>query len=166
MTGTLTPKQLKTLADSIDEIRRLAVCYKALMKRPLGVTGEIGEYEACRILDLKLCTARTPGYDAISKSSNAKFEIKTRCICDEKKNHGRMPKIDLNKKWDEVLLVLLDEGLKPHEIYEASRRKVQQALTAPGSKSRNIRGQLSVSKFKSIGRRVWPLDSTSKREKY
>ena len=30
------------------------------------------------------------------------------------------------------------------------------ALTAPGSKARNERGALAVSKFKQIGRQIWP----------
>jgi len=55
-----------------------------------------------------------------------------------------------------VLLVLLDEHYNPTEIYEASRPRVTEALTAPGSKARNDRGQLSISKFKSIGRQIWP----------
>jgi len=54
-----------------------------------------------------------------------------------------------------VLLVLLDENLDAKEIYEADRKPVIAALTAPGSKARNERGALAVSKFRSIGRRIW-----------
>lgn len=54
-----------------------------------------------------------------------------------------------------MLLVLLDERYNPTAIYEADRRAVRDALVAPGSRARNERGQLSVSKFKSIGQRIW-----------
>jgi hypothetical protein len=53
-------------------------------------------------------------------------------------------------------LRLGDEEYNPTEIYEADRPAVTEALTAPGSKARNDRGQLSISKFKSIGRQIWP----------
>ena len=49
----------------------------------------------------------------------------------------------------------MDEKLDAYEIYEADRKPVVEALNAPGSKSRNERGALGVSKFKQIGRIVW-----------
>ena len=62
-----------------------------------------------------------------------------------------MGKIDIEKEFDGVLLVLMDEFFDTTVIFEADR----EALVAPGSKSRNLRGALSVSKFKSIGQCVW-----------
>lgn len=55
-----------------------------------------------------------------------------------------------------VLLVLMNEEFETLEIWEAERSVVMQALTAPGSKARNGRGSLAVSKFKQIGKPVWP----------
>ena len=43
-------------------------------------------------------------------------------------------------------------------MHEAGKQDVLLALAAPGSKSRNKRGALSVSKFKSIGKTVWQRD--------
>ena len=40
-------------------------------------------------------------------------------------------------------------------IYEADRPEIEASLKAPGSKARNERGALSVSKFKAIGKLVW-----------
>ena len=54
-----------------------------------------------------------------------------------------------------VLMVLLDHKFDATEIYEAKRSAVVAALNAPGSKARNERGALSVSKFKSIGTLRW-----------
>ncbi len=64
--------------------------------------------------------------------------------------------IKLDQPWNTVLLVLLDERFEPMEIWQAGRRAVTTAIKAPGSKARNERGALAVSRFKSIGRRVWP----------
>jgi hypothetical protein len=68
----------------------------------------------------------------------------------------RVGAIDLDKQWDAVLLVLSDEDYEPIEIYEADRSSVSQALMTPGSRSRNERGQLGVSKFKTIGHKICP----------
>ena len=58
-----------------------------------------------------------------------------------------------------MLLVLLDRNFDATAIYEADRTMVIDALTAPGSKARNERGAMGLSKFKSIGRRIWPKES-------
>lgn len=52
-------------------------------------------------------------------------------------------------------MVLLDHNFDATEIYEAERPAVIAALAAPGSKARNERGALPVSKFKSIGTLRW-----------
>jgi len=54
-----------------------------------------------------------------------------------------------------VMLVLLDQYFDATVIYEADRATVIHALTRPGSKARNERGALAVSKFRSIGRERW-----------
>ncbi len=67
----------------------------------------------------------------------------------------RLGSIDITKDFDAVLMVLLDANFDALEIYEADREAVVAALTAPGSKSRNERGAIGVSKFKAIGRQRW-----------
>jgi hypothetical protein len=54
-------------------------------------------------------------------------------------------------------MVLLDENFEATEIHEADWENVIAALPAPGSRPRNERGALAVSKFRSIAREVWPL---------
>lgn len=54
-----------------------------------------------------------------------------------------------------MLLVLLDENFDATAIYEAERPAVVAELTKPGSRARNERGALGVSKFKSIGVLRW-----------
>ena len=57
-----------------------------------------------------------------------------------------------------VALILMDQDFEPLAIYEADRRAVEKELRRPGSKSRNERGALAVSRFKAIGELVWPSE--------
>lgn len=141
----------------LGEVKQLAREYRELTGRPLGVTGEVAEYEAARLLGLELATVRQPGYDAIRRTPNGeeRLQIKGRCLLPGSKPGQRLGGIKLDKDWDAVLLVLLDEDLDATAMYEADRTAVQAALLAPGSKSRNERGALAVSQFRSIGRSVW-----------
>jgi hypothetical protein len=148
----------KRLLKLLGEVKLLAREYHELTGRPLGVTAEIAEYEATRLLGLKLSPARQPGYDAIrtTPDGDEHVQIKGRCVLTGSRPGQRLGSIDVRKRWDVVLLVLLDENYDPTAIYEANRQAVTDALAAPGSRARNERGQLSLSKFKSIGRRTWP----------
>jgi hypothetical protein len=141
--------------------KKLAQRYRTLTGKPLGVTGEIAEYEAAQLLGLELTLARQAGFDAIERKDGAtrRLQIKGRCMLPGSKPGQRVGSIDISKDWDAVLLVLLDEQLNATAIYEAGRLSVIAALNAPGSKSRNERGAMGVSKFKSIGRLVWKRET-------
>ena len=147
----------------LEQAKELAKRYRRLTGRPLGITGEIGEYEASRLLRVELAEVRQSGYDAVRKtqSGEERIQIKTRCIPADAKPGQRLGRIDLKKEWDTVIVVLLDEDFETTAIFEAGRKEVTAALTAPGSKARNERGALGVSTFKAIGRQVWPKPSSS-----
>lgn len=66
-----------------------------------------------------------------------------------------MGSIDVAREFDGVLLVLLDENFDVIEIYEADRSGVLAVIAAPGSKARNERGALPITKFKAIGQLRW-----------
>ncbi|AOR59401.1 DUF6998 domain-containing protein [Pectobacterium parmentieri] len=138
------------------EVIDLAAKYKKLTGKPLGITGEVAEFYAAKLLNLKLMGARSPGYDAIGSDSR-KIQIKGRCLPDKFKTGQRIGSIRLEHQWDSVILVLMDEFFVVTEMWEADRSMVEAALLAPGSKSRNVRGALSVSKFKQISKKVWPV---------
>lgn len=144
---------LKILA----EAKKLAQRYRVLTGKPLGITGEVAEYEAARILGVTLTPARQAGYDATETHNGQvwRLQIKGRCILDGSKPGQRIGSIDIKKEFDAVLLVLLDGNFEATAIYEAPRDAVIAALKRPGSKSRNERGALGVAKFKSIGRVRW-----------
>lgn len=141
------------------EAKRLAQEYRQLTGKPLGVTGEVAEYEAARILGLRLTPARQAGYDAVEVVSGEerRLQIKGRVILRSGAPAGRLGRIDITKEFDAVLLVLLDEELNAFAIYEADRASVLAALAAPGSRARNERHALSVSKFRSIGHLRWRM---------
>ncbi|WP_306598824.1 hypothetical protein [Geothrix sp. 21YS21S-2] len=140
------------------EAKALAQQYRALTGKPLGITGEVAEFEAARILDLQLTEARQAGYDATETRRGRPFrvQIKGRCILPGAKPGQRLGAIDISKDWDAVLLVLLNEDFEATEIHEALRANVISALEAPGSVARNERHSLGVAKFKSIGTQRWP----------
>jgi hypothetical protein len=148
----------KRLVALLREVKQLAREYYELTEEPLGVTGEIAEYEVARILKLKLSSARQSGYDAIREVNGESelLQIKGRRLTPTSKASQRVGSINLKKEWDIVILVLLDEHYEPTEIYEAGRKAVTAALAKPGSKARNERGSLAVSQFKAVGSRIWP----------
>lgn len=148
------PIKMTTLKRLINEAKKLAKEYRTLTGRPLGITGEVGELCAAEILNLKLSDARCPGYDAIGHDGR-RIQIKTRCLLPGAKPGQRLGKIKLDHPWDSVILILLDEDFEPISIHEAKRDDVEAALLAPGSKARNERGALGLSKFKSISARIW-----------
>lgn len=155
------------MSNSNDEVieilaaaKTLAQRYRTLTGKPLGITGEVAEFEAARLLDLKLVDARQAGYDAIRIENGVphRLQIKGRCVLPGAKPGQRMGSLDITKEFDGVLLVLMDASFNATAIYEADRAPVIAALTAPGSKSRNERGALGITKFKAIGRRIWPVN--------
>ena len=144
------------VAEILRDVKELAAAYYLETGKPLGVTGEVAEFEASRILDLELADPRQEGYDAVRKGKRhpKKIQVKGRRLTRLKTNQ-RIGAISLDHEWDSVMLVLLDEQYEAIEIHEADRHDIEKALGAPGSKARNVRGQLGVSKFKSIGKMVW-----------
>lgn len=138
------------------DAKKLARRYRELTGRPLGITGEVAEYEAARILGLTLTPARQEGYDATEVVDGVRktLQIKGRCVQEGNKASQRLGGIQVSREWDSVLMVLLDHNLDATEIWEADRFPVIQAIEAPGSVHRNG-GALAVSKVKAIGHCRW-----------
>lgn len=153
---------MNEIAEVLAEAKSLARKYRNLTGKPLGITGEVAEFSAAQILGLDLAEARQSGYDAIrhENGSITKIQIKGRCILANAKPGQRVGSIRLDKEWDTVILVLMDEDLEVLSMYEAARQEIKSALLAPGSKARNERGALAVSKFKAIGHEVWSRNRT------
>ncbi len=140
----------------IAEARRLAAEYRRTTGRPLaGISSEVCVHDAIRLLDLEATTG--PGYDAIGRGARAglRIQIKGRTIPASGRSGQRIGQLRLDREWDLVLLVLMDDELEPFEIHEATREAVVEALDE-GKRSR--RGAMSVARFRRIGRLVWNRD--------
>jgi hypothetical protein len=153
----VNPDAVGKIDQLLTTARDLARQYRELTGKPLGITGEVAEFEAARILGLHLAEARQDGYDAIESidSTTRRLQIKGRCLPPGAHRGHQIGKIQRHKPWDAVLLVLLDLEYRATEIIEADRESVLRALDAPGSRARNERGALSVSKFRKIGKVRW-----------
>src|SRR6478752_6589842 len=104
----MSDNALRTL---LEEAKALAKRYRALTGKPLGITGEVAEYEAARLLSLDLAPARQPGYDALENTANGirRLQVKGRCLVGKPKPGQRIGSINIRKEWDATLLVLLNE---------------------------------------------------------
>ncbi len=149
---------MNEILEVLSAAKVLARKYRELTGKPLGITGEVAEFWAASLLGLELARARQSGYDAIriENGIETKIQIKGRCIPPNANLGQRLGRIQLDKEWDTVLLVLMDEDFDVLSIYEAERLAIEQALLKPGSRARNERGALSVRTFKAIGHQVWP----------
>ncbi len=143
----------------IQQAKKVAKQYREITGKPLGITGEVGELTAADLLDLRLTEARQPGYDAIAPDGH-RIQIKTRCVLPGTHSGGRLGRIKLDHEWDTVMLILIDADFEPIAIYEASRADIQRELKNPGSKARNERGALSISKFKAVAHNVWSSENS------
>lgn len=146
---------LRALEPVIRAATELAMEYRRIAGKPLGITGEVGEFHAANLLGWQLAEARQPGYDAVAQDGH-RIQIKARCILEGSRPGQRVGSIKLLHEWDTVALVLMDGNFAPLAIYEAGRADIERELLRPGSKSRNERGELAVAKFKSIASLIWP----------
>ena len=140
----------------IGQARQLAAEYRRTMGKPLpGISNEIAEHDAIRLLNLVPRAEDTGGYDAIDpERDNKRIQIKSRTIFDESKSGQRIGQIKTDQPWDSVVLVLMDEEYEPYEIYEAEREDIMDYI-GKSSSGRAKRGALSIARFKIIGRLAW-----------
>lgn len=149
----------EVLLSLLRDAKELAKRYYVATGRPLGVTGEIAELEASRLLGLTLEKARTAGFDATAEREGGviRYQIKGRAIGAGTGRSQRVGSLKLDKPWDAALLVVLGPDFETREIWEASREQLTKELTKPGSKSRNVRGALAVAQFKRVAVKLWPV---------
>ena len=139
----------------IDEARELERRYRQLTGKPLGVSGEVGEYEAARILGLELAPPRAAGYDA-TDANGLTYQIKTRALdAAGRKKSQQLGSIARGHTFDVLAVIVLDEILSPVEVWTADMANVEAALNEPGSKARNERRSLSLPKIRQIGQLAW-----------
>jgi hypothetical protein len=141
----------------IAQARKLAADYRRAMGKPLpGISNEIAEHDAIRLLGLQPRASHGEGgYQATDPARGDKrIQIKSRAIFDESKGGQRIGQLSLERDWDSVLLVLMDEDYQPYAMYEADRDDIE-AFVGKSSQGRSKRGAMSVARFKIIGRLAW-----------
>ena len=100
---------MDAVGEVLEKAKQAAIDYYRLTGKPLGITGEVGEYAAAQLLGLTLADARAPGYDA-TDATGRHYQIKTRALSQSaRKQSQRLGSIKLDREWDAVLLTLLDE---------------------------------------------------------
>ena len=145
----------------ITQARKLGANYKRATGKVLpGLSNEIAEYDASRLLDLELCQDKTEGFDALGRGNRKgkRIQIKGRTIFDENKTGQRIGQIKADKEWDSVVLILMDAEYQPFEIFEVERDIILDIL-GKSSTSKKKRGALSVARFRNIGQLVWTRES-------
>jgi hypothetical protein len=145
----------------IGETRRLAAEYRRTTGKTLPVTGEIAIHDAIRLLELKPATDPDAPYEAVrgGGSERQRVQIKGRVIFKDNDAGYRLGQLKLDKDWDSVALVLLDENYEPQEIFVASREDIEDSLADAQGSRRSRRGAMSIARFKIIGERVWTRES-------
>ncbi len=140
----------------ISQARQLAAEYRRNMGKPLpGISNEIANHDAIRLLQLQAADGSAGGFDAIDPArQDKKIQIKSRTIFEDGKSGQRIGQIKVDKEWDSVVLVLMDADYEPYEIYEAEREELLEYMEKSSS-GRSKRGALSVARFKIIGSLVW-----------
>ncbi len=139
----------------IAQARQLAAEYRRTMGKPLpGVSNEIAEHDAVRLLGLETAAETDVAWDALDPDTGDRIQIKSRTIFDESKGGQRIGQLKMTQDWDAVVLVLMDEDYEPYEIYQARRDDLAEFVDASSS-GRAKRGAMSVARFKVIGQLVW-----------
>jgi hypothetical protein len=150
------PTNLYSVDKLIEQARQLATDFRKMTGKPLpGVSNEIAEYDACKLLGLELYEERSEGFDAerVNVNGPKRVQIKARSIFNDNYRGQRLGQLKLDKAWDSVVLVLMDENYQAFDIYEATRDDIVNNLNE--NSSRMKRGAMSVAKFRNIATLVW-----------
>lgn len=106
----MTQSNLDEIGLALEMAKEAARMCRSLTGRPLGITGEVAEFEAARLLDLELADVRQAGHDAVRHDggNRVRIQIKGRRIAGDAKPGQRIGGIRFNHDWDRVLIVILD----------------------------------------------------------
>ncbi len=148
---------LVEIGKNLQKAKHLAIEYKILTGKSLGITSEVAEYEAAVKLNCTLCSARNPGHDLID-AEGKKVQVKGRVIGDNIQRVATILENSPEKLWDYVLLVLLDEKYELLAIYKANEEDIEREITRERPRGGKPRRNLLVTDFVRISVSVWPTD--------
>ena len=141
----------------MSEARRLAAEYRRETGKTLAISSEIATSDAIALLGLEPAPADADGYDVVRNmpSGAVRLQVKARAVFDDSRRPHRLGQLKLDKQWDAMLLVLMNEDYQPLEILEAPRAALETALA---DMRPNKRGTLSVARFRALGRVLWTME--------
>lgn len=137
------------------EARRLAAEYRRATGRTLAISGEIAVSDVIGCLGLALAPAEAEGYDVVRNLADGRCErllVKARAVFNDGRRPHRLGQLKLDKAWDALVLVLMNEDYEALEIVEAPRQAIETALAEAKP---NKRGTLSVGRVRLIGQVLW-----------
>lgn len=140
------------------EARRLAAEYRRATGKTLPISNEIAVSDAIRLLELTPYEGDEGGIDAIGTGEwdGERIQVKARAFFDESRGKPRIGQLAMDKPWDRVLLVLMNEDYETFEILSATRAAIEEAQAERSSSpGRSKRGAMSVARFRIIGEPVW-----------
>ena len=151
-----TQEYLKNVSDIIPEVKRLASLYYKRLGRPLGVTGEIAEYEVIKKFGYNPAEPRATGHDSyrVINKKNQLIEIKGRVLQPDSSPGGRLGRIKKNSDCVAVILVLFNENYEATNFYEAPYLEIENFLSSATGKAETERRQLHLSKFISLAKEI------------
>ncbi len=143
----------------ISQARKLAADYRRATGKSLPISGEIAKHDACVQLKLEPVEKDSGGHDAVGTEKawqGLRIQIKGRAIFDESKKNQRIGQLKLDKEWDGLVLVVMNEEFEPVEMYFAPRFEIEDALSHASNRSE--RGAMSLARFKNIAQLVWTAE--------
>lgn len=143
---------MKNIDRMIERIRQDAVWWRKEFGRSLGVTSELGEYYACKVLKLKRAQPGEKGFDAIKGSKS--YQIKSRAprkgvTVNLSGRIGKFSGFDFNYG----VMVLLNHEYKLEEIYQADAKILENLAT----KEEKGRRGIHISTFIKNSEKIWPI---------
>lgn len=146
----------------MEAVRALGAAYRQRTGRPLGVSGELGEYLAARHLGLTLLAAREGGVDAtraLPEGQAQHVAIRTRTLSMAALEGRRIGALPESEAATHLVLVLLDEeSLRLEAIWQAPYPVVFAQQLARG----NSRG-MHLTRFFTLpgAERLWPAPGSN-----
>jgi hypothetical protein len=132
----------------IKNIISLSLEYKKRFGKSLGITGEVGEYKASRLLGLERAPGNiNKGFDAIDPKGK-KVQIKTRIYSSNSERTSAFT----NFGFDYALLVLLTDKYEITEIRKARCKPIREKIDSQSYK----RPALTIGDFKKLSKRIYP----------
>ena len=138
----------------IEAIIPLAVRWKTATDRSLGITGEVGEHLACKLMGWSLAVHLQAGWDATDPQGN-RIQIKSRVLQKDRDRSPTMGTLDLRKEWDQAAIVIMDDHFRVQGIWLAEGQDARKAQENCPNSDGDAKG-LPIKTFKRIARQVFP----------